>query len=128
MPYSNKLKTSESRLHYFDTTFFHILYLNILLLGLPFLWSQPVLSQHSLTFCVFMRFIAGACENCGAITHIRRDCLERPRKIGAKFTSSNFAPDEFVQPNLSLTVDGKRDRWNGYDNFAHQVTCCGNFT
>lgn len=54
------------------------------------------------------------------MTHKKRDCLERPRKIGAKFTNSNFAPDEFVQPNLSLSFDGKRDRWNGYDNFAHQ--------
>jgi pre-mRNA-processing factor SLU7 len=56
------------------------------------------------------------------MTHKKRDCLERPRKIGAKFTNSNFAPDEFIQPNLSLSFDGKRDRWNGYDNFAHQVS------
>ena len=44
------------------------------------------------------------------MTHKKRDCLERPRKIGAKYTNANFAPDEFVQPNLSLTFDGKRDR------------------
>ena len=62
----------------------------------------------------------GACENCGAMTHKKRDCLERPRKVGAKFSGSNFAPDERLMPNLSLTFDGKRDRWNGYDNFAHQ--------
>jgi hypothetical protein len=55
------------------------------------------------------------------MTHAKKDCLERPRKIGAKFTNSNFAPDEFVQPNLSMSFDGKRDRWNGYDNFQHQV-------
>ena len=65
-------------------------------------------------------FRKGACENCGAMTHKKRDCLERPRKVGAKFSGSNFAPDERLMPNLSLTFDGKRDRWNGYDNFAHQ--------
>ena len=54
------------------------------------------------------------------MTHKKRDCLERPRKVGAKFSGSNFAPDERLMPNLSLTFDGKRDRWNGYDNFAHQ--------
>ena len=41
--------------------------------------------------------------------------MERPRKVGAKFTGANFAPDEFVQPKLAHDYDGKRDRWNGYD-------------
>ncbi len=90
-------------------------------------------SPRPLTFCetsslvfehinpnLFYFLLSGACENCGAVTHKKRDCLERPRKIGAKFSQTNFAPDEFVQPNLSLSFDGKRDRWNGYDNFAHQ--------
>jgi len=62
------------------------------------------------------RYRKGACENCGAVTHKKKDCLERPRKIGAKFTGANFAPDEHLQPNLDQTFDGKRDRWNGYDN------------
>ena len=53
------------------------------------------------------------------MTHKKKDCLERPRKVGAKFSGSNFAPDERILPKLSLTFDGKRDRWNGYDNFAH---------
>jgi len=66
------------------------------------------------------KYRKGACENCGAITHKKRDCLERPRKIGAKYTGSNFAPDEHLQPKLDLSFDGKRDRWNGYDNQAHQ--------
>ena len=61
------------------------------------------------------RYRKGACENCGAITHKKRDCLERPRKVGAKFTGANFAPDEHLQPNLKFDYDGKRDRWNGYD-------------
>ena len=53
------------------------------------------------------------------MTHKKKDCLERPRKVGAKFSGSNFAPDERILPKLSLTFDGKRDRWNGYDNFQH---------
>merc|ERR550532_2006032 len=65
------------------------------------------------------KYRKGACANCGAMTHKKKDCLERPRKVGAKFSGSNFAPDERVLPKLSLTFDGKRDRWNGYDNFAH---------
>jgi len=66
------------------------------------------------------KYRKGACENCGAMTHKKRDCLERPRKVGAKYTGSNFAPDEHLQPKLDLSFDGKRDRWNGYDNQAHQ--------
>ena len=71
---------------------------------------------------VATRYRKGACENCGALTHKKRDCLERPRKVGAKYTGTNFAPDEFLQdqPDLSMTFDGKRDRWNGYDPQSHK--------
>merc|ERR1712165_107536 len=65
------------------------------------------------------KYRKGSCVNCGALTHKKKDCLERPRRVGAKFSGSNFAPDERILPKLSLTFDGKRDRWNGYDNFAH---------
>lgn len=41
--------------------------------------------------------------------------MERPRKIGAKWTNFDFAPDEYTQPKLTLGWDAKRDRWNGYD-------------
>lgn len=37
--------------------------------------------------------------------------MERPRKIGAKFTNTNIAPDEFAQPTLCVDYDGKRDRY-----------------
>lgn len=63
---------------------------------------------------VATRFRKGACENCGAMTHKKKDCLERPRKIGAKF-SGDLAPDEVILPNLNLDYDGKRDRWNGFE-------------
>jgi pre-mRNA-processing factor SLU7 len=39
-------------------------------------------------------FFVGACENCGAMTHKKKDCMERPRKLGAKFTGKNIARDE----------------------------------
>nr|CAI5843980.1 unnamed protein product [Callosobruchus analis] len=63
----------------------------------------------------------GACENCGALTHKKKECMERPRKVGAKFSGANIAPDEFVQKNLSLSWDGKRDRWSGYDPSEHKT-------
>ena len=46
--------------------------------------------------------------------------LQRPRKIGAKYTGDNFAPDEYIQANLSFDYEGKRDRWNGYNPEEHQ--------
>lgn len=67
------------------------------------------------------KYRKGACENCGAVTHKRKDCMERPRKIGAKFTGAKIAPDEFVQPDLSVSYDGKRDRWSGYDPAEHKA-------
>ncbi|XP_004930694.1 pre-mRNA-splicing factor Slu7 [Bombyx mori] len=70
---------------------------------------------------VATKFRKGACENCGAMTHKKKDCLERPRKIGAKFTNAGIAADEFAQPDLNLSYDGKRDRWNGYDPEQHKA-------
>ncbi|GLJ05215.1 hypothetical protein SUGI_0013910 [Cryptomeria japonica] len=60
------------------------------------------------------KYRKGACINCGAMTHDVKSCMERPRKIGAKWTNKRIAPDEKVE-NFELDYDGKRDRWNGYD-------------
>jgi pre-mRNA-processing factor SLU7 len=60
------------------------------------------------------KFRKGACENCGAMTHKKKDCLSRPRKAGAKFTGKNIEADEVIQ-DVQLGFDAKRDRWNGYD-------------
>ena len=40
----------------------------------------------------------GACENCGAMTHKKKDCLERPRSLSksAKVSGMDIAPDEAV--------------------------------
>lgn len=66
------------------------------------------------------KFRKGACENCGAMTHKKIDCMERPRKIGAKFSGALIAHDEFIQPKIISDYDGKRDRWSGYDPVAHR--------
>lgn len=60
------------------------------------------------------RYRKGACINCGAMTHDSKSCMERPRKVGAKWTNKRIAPDEKVEA-FELDYDGKRDRWNGYD-------------
>uniref|UniRef100_A0A6M2DD04 Pre-mRNA-splicing factor SLU7 n=1 Tax=Xenopsylla cheopis TaxID=163159 RepID=A0A6M2DD04_XENCH len=70
---------------------------------------------------VVVKYRKGACENCGAMTHKKKDCMERPRKVGAKYTNSKIAPDEFVQPELVVDYDGKRDRWSGYDPSQHKA-------
>lgn len=45
--------------------------------------------------------------------------FQRPRKVGAKYTGMDIAPDEHVQPQLMFDYDGKRDRWNGYNPEEH---------
>ena len=47
------------------------------------------------------------------MTHKVKDCVERPRKTGAKWTGKNIQPDEYIS-KVDLAWDAKRDRWNGY--------------
>lgn len=58
---------------------------------------------------------AGACENCGSMTHAKKDCFYRPRKKGAAKTNEDIMPDEVIPQQMTLDYDGKRDRWAGYD-------------
>ncbi|KAK3690991.1 mRNA splicing protein [Vermiconidia calcicola] len=60
------------------------------------------------------KYRKGACENCGSISHKEKDCLQRKRKKGAKWTGRDIAADEEVQ-DVDLGWDAKRDRWNGYE-------------
>ncbi|OLL22086.1 Pre-mRNA-splicing factor SLU7 [Neolecta irregularis DAH-3] len=66
------------------------------------------------------KYRKGACENCGANTHKAKDCLGRPRKLGAKWSGKDIQPDEVIQ-NVDLTWNAKRDRWNGYDPSEHKT-------
>lgn len=70
---------------------------------------------------VATKYRKGACTNCGAMTHKAKECMDRPRKIGAQYSGAKIAPDEYEQPNLSLDFDGKRDRWAGYDPSEHRA-------
>ena len=50
------------------------------------------------------------------MSHKTKDCMERPRSKGARFTNKHIAADEKVEDGFELkTFDAKRDRWNGYN-------------
>lgn len=49
------------------------------------------------------------------MTHKTLNCVERPRKIGAKWSKAQIAPDEKIEELHLETFDAKKDRWNGYD-------------
>lgn len=74
----------------------------------------------------------GACENCGSLTHKRRECLERPRArrldalppagpsasgggVGAGAGVAVPVPRDDVLVTAKLGFEAKRDRWSGYD-------------
>lgn len=60
------------------------------------------------------KYRKGACENCGAITHKTKDCFERPRRRGVKYTRNNYGHDEYIK-DVDFDFESKRDRWNGYN-------------
>lgn len=49
------------------------------------------------------------------MTHKTADCMERPRKVGAKYTGKFIAADEKVEDIKFEGFEASRDRWNGYD-------------
>ncbi|CAL0318500.1 unnamed protein product [Lupinus luteus] len=66
------------------------------------------------------KYRKGACENCGAMTHDGNSCMDRPRKVGAKWTNKHVALDEKIETS-ELDYDDKWDRWNGYDASTYAV-------
>jgi pre-mRNA-processing factor SLU7 len=60
------------------------------------------------------KWVKGACENCGAMGHKKKACLERPRKVGAKFTGKDIQADRTVR-DVKLGYEAKRDIWAAYD-------------
>ena len=53
------------------------------------------------------------------MSHTTKDCMERPRAKGAKWTGKRIAADEKVEHIELTTFEAKRDRWNGYDTAEH---------
>lgn len=53
------------------------------------------------------------------MSHKAKDCMERPRKKGAKLSGANIAADELVEDITLKGFEAKRDRWNGYDTSEH---------
>ncbi|KAK8816236.1 hypothetical protein WA556_001181, partial [Blastocystis sp. ATCC 50177/Nand II] len=64
------------------------------------------------------KYRKGACRNCGSMTHTEKDCFYPPRKRGAWKTNSDIKPDEYINKELNLSYEGKRDYWKGYDATA----------
>ncbi|KAK3943998.1 Pre-mRNA-splicing factor slu-7 [Diplogelasinospora grovesii] len=66
------------------------------------------------------KWVKGACENCGAMGHKKKDCLERPRKLGAKVTGRDIQADRVALDDGNLSFDAKRDLYRGYDPKQYQ--------
>ena len=51
------------------------------------------------------------------MTHQVKECTERPRKVGAKYTQKEIARDEYdlSGQKIATSFEAKRDRWNGYN-------------
>ncbi|KAL0451180.1 UNVERIFIED_CONTAM: Pre-splicing factor SLU7 [Sesamum latifolium] len=64
------------------------------------------------------KYRKGACENCGAMTHDKKSCVERPRKLGAKWTGKSIAPDEKIE-TLSLIM--MENETVGMDLMPHPI-------
>ncbi|THD26603.1 Pre-mRNA-splicing factor SLU7 [Fasciola hepatica] len=84
------------------------------------LWYNRGTPQKTVTKTKALKYRDGACENCGSLTHKKKDCMERPRKIGAKYTGLDIASDDYQQIEIDLSYEAKRDRWNGYDPSEHK--------
>jgi pre-mRNA-processing factor SLU7 len=71
--------------------------------------------KRKLLTAVVTKYRKGACENCGSMTHKTKECVERPRRRGAKVTGVDLVADEIVEEIDAKSFDSKRDRWRGYD-------------
>ena len=65
------------------------------------------------------KWVKGSCENCGAMGHRKKDCLERPRKLGARFTGRDIQADRSSR-DVKLGYEAKRDVWAAYDPKQYQ--------
>lgn len=91
------------------------------------IFSESVPQKHRISLIQSTKYRKGACDNCGSATHSRRDCLERPRKIGAKWSGKDIEADEIIldsSEKINLlpgtkvlpNYDEKRDHWKSFDS------------
>jgi pre-mRNA-processing factor SLU7 len=67
---------------------------------------------------IVYKYREGACENCGAMTHTKKFCIERPRKVGVKYMGKNFGKNEKMKKSRS-GFEAKRDNWEYYNPENH---------
>ena len=60
------------------------------------------------------------CSNCGAFGHVKRDCLEKPRKIRDLGELHTTSEDVRVRSDINLDWDARQDRWFGYTGTEYQ--------
>ncbi|KAK4133419.1 hypothetical protein BT67DRAFT_442863 [Trichocladium antarcticum] len=65
------------------------------------------------------KWVKGSCENCGAMGHKKKACLERPRRVGARFTGRDIQADRRSR-DVKLGYEAKRDVWAAYDPKQYQ--------
>lgn len=83
--------------------------------------GTPGVAHSNYPFPALIPLLSCGVCSCGAMTHDTKSCVERPRKLGAKWTNKHIAADEKIE-SFELNYEGKRDRWNGYDATAYTRT------
>ncbi|KAI9580186.1 hypothetical protein GQX74_000179 [Glossina fuscipes] len=59
-------------------------------------------------------------KQCSGKYRKRKDCLERPRKVLARYANSLVVHDEHIVQDEAANCDEKRDRWSSYDPANHR--------
>lgn len=61
------------------------------------------------------------CTNCGAFDHVKKDCIERPRKIRQQLSTGNNQNNNVINEK-ELDWDARKDRWFGYTGKEYDET------
>lgn len=59
------------------------------------------------------------CDNCGQWGHLKKDCLERPKKTKHKQVAEEQNASVEIRDDDNLNYDAKKDRWFGYTGDAY---------